>query len=452
MERGIRLRGDCAGDAGGGVADFLRNAAPGSPFSQAASPPVSVDPETVLALADNAAQKAEMAVTAYQTLARVADTQVRQVRRQARAAWAAVAVMAVGVTGAVGWTTHRLTRATGEVEHLQQEVFAQKETTRALSDKQDKLLADRAAAEQALRAEFTARHDAVVAERTAAEQQAMEAVSAAREEAARAEGQLAAYREQEAARQTRETVAAAAAVTATPPVLSFGASVSDPFDTSSGIESLGRFAAPASDAARLAPALRPPGTPRRARAPRGETPPPAPTTRQSAPRRKAAPPTTRPAVEVSDAPAAAPTLRSAETRAGLQSVASARSAVARRIRRDLDRIAHRSERPHAEASVRAARPNDRNGGPVFWHPRLIRGAPLVTSLHSAPACVSGRSRCLGRRCVHLNPVRHPSDTRLSDSSSVARVDRHRSDNASRADDASRERAANRRPRPWTRTG
>ena len=279
------------------------SAASGSPFSQAASPPVTVDPETVLALADNAAQKAEMAVTAYQTLARVADTQVRQVRRQARAAWAAVAAMAVGVTGAVGWTTHRLTRATGEVEHLQQEVFAQRETTRALSDKQDKLLADRAAAEQALRAEFTARHDAAVAERVEVERAAREALSAAREEAARAEGQLAAYREQEAARQTRETVAAAAAMTATPPVLSVGSSISDPFDTTSGIDSPGKSAPAASDAARPASdSARPTATTRPSAAPEKRA--PAPAARQNAPRRKAAPPTTRPAVEVSDAPGA----------------------------------------------------------------------------------------------------------------------------------------------------
>src|SRR5215211_3468685 len=81
-----------------------------------------IDPTTVLALADNAAEKAELAISAYQTLARSTDTQFRSVRRSARVAWGAVAVMAAGISVAVGWTTHHLTKAQVEGQHLQQQV------------------------------------------------------------------------------------------------------------------------------------------------------------------------------------------------------------------------------------------------------------------------------------------------------------------------------------------
>ena len=181
------------------------------PVSHAAGPSMSVDADMVLALADKAAQKAEMAVTAYQTLARVADVQVRESRRNARLAWAAAAVMAAGVTATVGWATRHVTRAAADVERLQNQVVADKDDLRALSDKQDTLRAERIAAEQSLRAELTEQHDKALAERANAEDTLRQALVAAREHAARAEGQLAAYREQDEARQTRETVAAAAA-------------------------------------------------------------------------------------------------------------------------------------------------------------------------------------------------------------------------------------------------
>ena len=122
----------------------------------------TIDPNTVLALADNAAEKAELAISAYQALARSTDMQFQHVRRSARFAWGSVAVMAAGVAVAVGWTTHHLTKAHVEGRHLEQQVRA---TTNA---------ADRAAAERdRLRTEL----------------------SAAREQAARAEGQVTALSE-----------------------------------------------------------------------------------------------------------------------------------------------------------------------------------------------------------------------------------------------------------------
>ena len=104
-----------------------------------------IDTSTVLALADNAAEKAELAISAYQALARATDMQFRSVRRSARVAWAAVAVMAAGVSVAVGWTTHHLTKAQVEGRHLQEQV-------RTTFD-----MAERASAErESLRAELSA--------------------------------------------------------------------------------------------------------------------------------------------------------------------------------------------------------------------------------------------------------------------------------------------------------
>jgi hypothetical protein len=110
--------------------------------------------ETVLALADNAAEKAEMAVAAYQALARSTDTQFQHVRRSARFAWAAVAVMAAGVSVAVGWTTHHLTKSQVQTTYLRQEVESKLVATGALSTEREMLRAELSAAkEHAARAE-----------------------------------------------------------------------------------------------------------------------------------------------------------------------------------------------------------------------------------------------------------------------------------------------------------
>lgn len=100
-------------------------------YAPTPTPAQAFDATTFLALADSAADKAEMAVSAYQTLARVAETQVNASRRSARFAWAAVAVMAAGVTGAVAWTTHHLTSAQIEGSTLRQQMSA---TSATVSD------------------------------------------------------------------------------------------------------------------------------------------------------------------------------------------------------------------------------------------------------------------------------------------------------------------------------
>jgi hypothetical protein len=114
----------------------------------------TIDANTVLALADNANEKAELAVTAYQALARATDVQFQHVRRSARFAWAAVALMAVGVSVAVGWTTHHLTRAHVQTQFLQQQVQSKTGVADTLSAEQETLRAELSAAkEQAARAE-----------------------------------------------------------------------------------------------------------------------------------------------------------------------------------------------------------------------------------------------------------------------------------------------------------
>jgi hypothetical protein len=166
-------------------------------------PGVSVDPETVLALADNAAEKAEMAVAAYQALARVADQQAQQVRRNARFAWAAVAVMAAGITSAVGYTSYkwtrmtdetdtRLTRATADIDHLKEKVDSSIKTIDQLKTERETLQTELTTKQEALRAEL----------------------ADARDQRAAAEGKLAAYREQDAARQSQEAALLTAATAA----------------------------------------------------------------------------------------------------------------------------------------------------------------------------------------------------------------------------------------------
>ena len=110
--------------------------------------------ETVLALADNAAEKAEMAVAAYQALARSTDAQFQHVRRSARFAWAAVAVMAAGVSVAVGWTAHHLTKTQVQAQYLRQQAESKMATADTLSAERETLRAELSVAkEQAARAE-----------------------------------------------------------------------------------------------------------------------------------------------------------------------------------------------------------------------------------------------------------------------------------------------------------
>ena len=79
-----------------------------------------LDFQTMLALTDSIDDKASLAVTAYQTLARSAEGQMRSLRRVAIGAWVTVGVLGVGAVVAVGWATHRLTAAEMTASTVQQ--------------------------------------------------------------------------------------------------------------------------------------------------------------------------------------------------------------------------------------------------------------------------------------------------------------------------------------------
>jgi hypothetical protein len=145
-------------------------ASTGSSFAGGGSTDLAApDYETVLALADNAADKADMAVSAFQTLARSADERIGSTRRAAAVAWSLVGVMTIGALVSVGWTSHKLTRAAVETRHLHEQVSS----VTAIATSTDEECND-------LR----------------------RALAAAREEAARAEGQLAAHAERRLAEPT----------------------------------------------------------------------------------------------------------------------------------------------------------------------------------------------------------------------------------------------------------
>lgn len=78
------------------------------------------DSDMLLALSDNDREKTQLAVSAYQTLARAAEAQRQTTQRWATFAWLSVAVMAVAIILAVGWTTRRVTRVEVENDQLQQ--------------------------------------------------------------------------------------------------------------------------------------------------------------------------------------------------------------------------------------------------------------------------------------------------------------------------------------------
>jgi len=104
---------------------------------------VGIEAETMLALADQAADKVDLAISAFQTLARTAENQRANSQKSARFAWAAVSVMIFGVIGAVGWTSHYLTKTTVENLDLHNKLSDAQTTLRSVTEQsqtqQDKL-------------------------------------------------------------------------------------------------------------------------------------------------------------------------------------------------------------------------------------------------------------------------------------------------------------------------
>lgn len=136
----------------------------------------SVDVETMLTLADQAADKADVAIVAYQTLARVADTQVRGLRRNARIAWVLVGVIVLVVMGGGWWVTQRMTAIQIELHGIQR-----------MSEYNEKMAAASAVEVERLKEERdTAGQSA---------SRAREEAALAKEQQARLEGKLAAMAE-----------------------------------------------------------------------------------------------------------------------------------------------------------------------------------------------------------------------------------------------------------------
>lgn len=99
----------------------------------------SYDSETLLVLADSAADKMERAIGAYQVLARTAVAQAEAGRRGSRIAWSAVGVMAVAIVAAIGWTTYYLTHAQSDMTHLADQAKSATDNVKVVTLERDSL-------------------------------------------------------------------------------------------------------------------------------------------------------------------------------------------------------------------------------------------------------------------------------------------------------------------------
>ena len=140
---------------------------------------VNLDFETALAMADS---KAELAVSAYQSLTRSIETQAHIARRMARVAWCTVGVLAIGVTFALVWTATRVTRAEADSQHIKQQADIDALRVKEMADE--------------------ANRRAETREKQLADMQ--QKLSDAQEHAARAEGRAAVYEELQARQATSQ--------------------------------------------------------------------------------------------------------------------------------------------------------------------------------------------------------------------------------------------------------
>lgn len=118
------------------------------------------DMQTMLALTDSIDDKATLAVAAYQTLARSAETQVQSLRKVALGAWAVVGVMAVGITVAVGWAAVTITSAEKSAGYLKEQLEQSKLERQKLEDHADGLERDRDAARAKTTADLEGKREA----------------------------------------------------------------------------------------------------------------------------------------------------------------------------------------------------------------------------------------------------------------------------------------------------
>lgn len=109
--------------------------------------PSQFDSETLLVLADAAADKMERAIGAYQALARTATQQAEARRRGVRIAWSAVGAMAAVTAIAIAFTTYALSTSKLQKQHLEREVSSLNTTVSTLNEQQTKLREEARAAQ-----------------------------------------------------------------------------------------------------------------------------------------------------------------------------------------------------------------------------------------------------------------------------------------------------------------
>lgn len=120
----------------------------------------------VLAIHEDRLRRTDLAIMAYQQSVNVAAADARRLRMGSRVAWSLTGVMAVALTLSVIWATHRLTKASAEVQNLSSQLQTLSATTDVKVREADTLRRD---------AEFarisTARAEGELAARRAAEAQ-----------------------------------------------------------------------------------------------------------------------------------------------------------------------------------------------------------------------------------------------------------------------------------------
>lgn len=118
----------------------------------------------VLAIHEDRLRRTDLAIMAYQQSVNVAAADARRLRTGSRVAWSLAGVMAVALTLSVIWATHRLTKASADVQNLTNQLQVLSATTEVKVREADTLRRD---------AEFarisTARAEGELAARRAAE-------------------------------------------------------------------------------------------------------------------------------------------------------------------------------------------------------------------------------------------------------------------------------------------
>jgi hypothetical protein len=86
--------------------------------SQAADAPADDIGQTMLALHEDRIRRTDLAIMAYQQSVNVTASDARRTHRHVRLAWSVAGSLTVAMFLSVIWTTHSVTKAKGDVDHL----------------------------------------------------------------------------------------------------------------------------------------------------------------------------------------------------------------------------------------------------------------------------------------------------------------------------------------------